>query len=87
LLGVAGLALPDDQDGPAAGAEGGRIFSVAGFVGEAFGVPEGGVGLRLDAAVFAGVQVPEAAVDEDDLFEAGKILDVPLLFDDNVKNS
>lgn len=33
-------------------------------------MPEGGVGLRLDAAVFAGVQVPEAAVDEDDLFEA-----------------
>ncbi len=69
---AAGLALPDDEDGPAEGAEGGRIFSVAGFVGEAFGVPEGGVGLRLDAAVFAGVQVPEAAVDEDDLFEAGE---------------
>lgn len=42
------------------------------FVGEAFGLPEVGVGLGSDAAVLAGVHVPEAAVDEDDLFEAGK---------------
>jgi hypothetical protein len=42
------------------------------FVGEAFGLPEGGVGLGSDAAVLAGVPVPEAAVDEDDFFEAGK---------------
>jgi len=41
------------------------------FVGEAFGLPEIGVGLRGDAAVLAGVPMPEAAVDEDDLFEAG----------------
>ena len=58
------MALPDDQDAPAVRAEGGRILSVAGFVGLTLGLPKRGVGLGFDAAVFAGVHVPKTPVDK-----------------------
>lgn len=63
-------ALPYNQNLPAEFFELGYIFFVAGFVGEAFGLPEIGVGGRFDAAVPAIMQMPETAVNEDYFFVA-----------------
>ena len=55
---VAQLALPDDEDVPAQFSEVALVATIPGPVGREFGVPEGGPGLRADAAVPAGVGVP-----------------------------
>ena len=64
-----GLALPNDEHAPAEAAEVAQVFPIAGGVVLDFGEPVfaacGG-----NAAAAAGVHVPEAAVDEDDFFEA-----------------
>jgi hypothetical protein len=54
------LTFPDDQDLPTQSAE--LAESAA-----AFGLPEGGIGLRDNAAVSTAMKVPETAVDKDHL--------------------
>ena len=69
--GGAGLAFPDGEDAPAEAAEGAEMVAVAGGVLVDFGEPVIAAG-GGNAASAAGMAVPEAAVDKDDLAVAGE---------------
>jgi hypothetical protein len=71
LFAGGGLAFPDDEGLPALLLEGAAVAAVAVGVAVDFGEPVIAAG-GGDAAGSAGVSVPEAAVDEDDFFEAGE---------------
>lgn len=65
------LALPHGEHAPGAAAQGAAVLLVAGGVVLDFGEPVVAAG-GGDAAGSAGMSVPEAAVDEDDILAAGK---------------
>ena len=62
LIGAAELTFPDDHYFPAHGEELTEGAAVTIAIAAAFGLPEGGVGLRDNAAVSTAMQVPETAV-------------------------
>ena len=74
LRAMFGLAVPDDQNLPAEFFERGNMLSVARDVAVEFGRPVAGVGFRLARieAACLGVEVPEAAVHEDDFAACAK---------------
>src|SRR6185437_13719876 len=67
-----GLALPDNLDAPAGGAELALVAAVAAAVGEELGLPVGAIRGGSSVGRAARMLVPEAAVDEDHLAAAGK---------------
>ena len=71
-MGVAGLAFPDCQHFPAVMAEFTQVATIPRNIARAFGLPESGVGFRRDATPAAGVHMPIAAVDIDNLAELWK---------------
>lgn len=71
-IGSAELAFPDYRDTPACGVERLNVLLVALDVRESLFLPEVGVGCGNDFAILAGVHVPEASVDKNDLSQAGK---------------